>query len=333
MGRLGGMTEITGTNPGGTQMAAATYGVAGELLTLNYFLFNETRQYNSLFQLTHHTVTDWTNATLMDMTYSYVNGSNNGQIASATDGVVGETVNYTYDPLNRLKKAETAGSGGWGQSFTYDGFGNMTAKTRTKGTAGVVPELTATINPATNGGPSSYAPGLPDGSDVENRPLGATMADGTSYQYAYDQAGKRVLMHQTGPYWFSGTWDFGVYDISGRRLTSVNCHYEGAIDHSHVYPVCGTTGNNVYFGGKMVVSHGKTVAVDRLGSVRANQEGERFAYYPYGEERGVSGGCRRRRMVGRSSGRTCGMRRGRTMRISGIMRWGRGGLMWRIRVE
>jgi RHS repeat-associated protein len=31
-----------------------------------------------------------------------------------------------------------------------------------------------------------------------------------------------------------------------------------------------------------------TVVTDRLGSVRANGNGERFAYYPYGEERGTS---------------------------------------------
>jgi RHS repeat-associated protein len=45
------------------------------------------------------------------------------------------------------------------------------------------------------------------------------------------------------------------------------------------------TGKNVYFGGKLVVARGVTVAVDRLGTVRANSNGESFAYYPYGEER------------------------------------------------
>jgi RHS repeat-associated protein len=42
---------------------------------------------------------------------------------------------------------------------------------------------------------------------------------------------------------------------------------------------------SVYFLGRPVVLNGVRVAVDRLGSVRANLNGERFSYYPYGEER------------------------------------------------
>jgi YD repeat-containing protein len=98
--------------------------------------------------LTRQTVTN-AGATVMDMQYVFAAGANNGRITSSIDGVVGETANYTYDALNRLTLAETAGSGGWGQSFTYDGFGNLTAKAATKGTG--VPTFTATINPATNG--------------------------------------------------------------------------------------------------------------------------------------------------------------------------------------
>jgi RHS repeat-associated protein len=43
--------------------------------------------------------------------------------------------------------------------------------------------------------------------------------------------------------------------------------------------------NNIYFAGKLVMSRGVIVATDRLGTVRANGNGEQFAYYPYGEER------------------------------------------------
>jgi len=46
------------------------------------------------------------------------------------------------------------------------------------------------------------------------------------------------------------------------------------------------SGENVYFGGKMIRSQGVTVATDRLGSVRGNSNGERMAYLPYGQERG-----------------------------------------------
>src|SRR5262249_8140323 len=115
MGRLSGMS-------GGGVNATATYGVAGEMLGLSYNGLTETRTYNSMLQLTRQTVTG-AGSTLMDMQYLFAAGANNGRIASSVDGVLGETVNYTYDSLNRLTLAETVGSGGWGQGFTYDGFG------------------------------------------------------------------------------------------------------------------------------------------------------------------------------------------------------------------
>jgi len=46
-------------------------------------------------------------------------------------------------------------------------------------------------------------------------------------------------------------------------------------------------GESVYFGGKLIRSQGVTVATDRLGSVRANANGEKMAYLPYGQERGT----------------------------------------------
>ena len=42
-----------------------------------------------------------------------------------------EQVNYQYDALNRLMQAVTSDNPNvtqWGQSFTYDGFGNLTQK-------------------------------------------------------------------------------------------------------------------------------------------------------------------------------------------------------------
>jgi hypothetical protein len=91
----------------------------------------------------------------MDMQYIYPAGANNGRVSRTIDGVTGETVDYTYDVLNRLTQAQTEGSGGvqLGQSYTYDSIGNMTAKGVTKGSA---PTFSTTINPATNGGPTSF---------------------------------------------------------------------------------------------------------------------------------------------------------------------------------
>jgi YD repeat-containing protein len=142
MGRVNGMTD-TGTS---NSVASATYGVAGEVLSLGYFGMSETRSYNNLFQMTQQTAT-YSGSTVMNMQYQFTAGANNGRIRKSIDGVTGETVDYTYDALSRLTKAETEGTTGvqWGQSYTYDGFGNLTAKGVTKGSA---PTFSVTIDPA-----------------------------------------------------------------------------------------------------------------------------------------------------------------------------------------
>jgi RHS repeat-associated protein len=167
----------------------------------------------------------------------------------------------------------------WGQAFTYDGFGNMIAKTATKGTA---PTFNTTIDPTTNGGPTSYDPHqIPDGStDVEGRPLGSS-----TVRYFYDQAGKRLVtrtdIYGFGSYPYAATYEVAMYGLGGQRIATAGCSYD-----ANQRPNCGVGGNNnVYFAGKMVMSRGVIVATDRLGSVRANGNGESFAYYPYGEER------------------------------------------------
>jgi hypothetical protein len=46
----------------------------------------------------------------------------------------GETVQYQYDMLGRLSKAETQGPQ-WGINYTFDGYGNKLAQSVSKGTA------------------------------------------------------------------------------------------------------------------------------------------------------------------------------------------------------
>jgi hypothetical protein len=93
-------------------VAGASYGVAGEMLGLTYFGYSESRTYNNLLQMTRMTAVG-----MMDMQYVYQAGQNNGRIVQSIDGIVGETVNYPYDPLNRLSAA-SATNGSWGEAFT-----------------------------------------------------------------------------------------------------------------------------------------------------------------------------------------------------------------------
>jgi hypothetical protein len=99
--------------------ATATYGVAGEVTGLTYWAVNETRQYNTMFQLTNMTATAF-GTTVMNMTYNYTAGQNNGRITSSVDGWLSETVNYSYDALNRLSGATATNNAGGRRSRTMD---------------------------------------------------------------------------------------------------------------------------------------------------------------------------------------------------------------------
>jgi len=100
MGRLNTMTDNWA---GSTLISGVTYGVANEVQAITGTLFNETRTYNSLFQLTQITVPG-----ALNLQYAYSPTYNNGKIASQTDVISGEQVVYTYDALNRLATAQTA---------------------------------------------------------------------------------------------------------------------------------------------------------------------------------------------------------------------------------
>ena len=105
---------------------------------------NETRQYNSLLQMTRLTFGS------LDMEYIYSPTQNNGRITQSIEHVSNQTINYTYDSLNRLSTAQAGASsfaGAWSEGYAYDGFGNLTDKNVTGGTA---PSLHVTVDSATN---------------------------------------------------------------------------------------------------------------------------------------------------------------------------------------
>jgi RHS repeat-associated protein len=303
MGRLGGMTQTIyiccnqngDTYPTDANFAQASYGMAGQLTNLAYDMgaqgpgsqMTENRSYNNMFQLTGITVQNYQTSvyqppqtiTLMNDVYNYKAGQNNGRITSSQDLMIGETVHYGYEPLNRLSSA-SATNGAWGQSFGYDGFGNLTAKTAT---AGSVPTLSVSFDAATNHqvGVGYDANGNTDGNgttvyDVENRMIQHAVANGDSY--SYDHAGKRVVKR-----YYPATFELYFYDISGRKLETKTCTSNTS---------CQNGAFNTYFGGKLVKSKGVTVAVDRLGSVRGTYDSVTLTtmrYYPYGEERTSTG--------------------------------------------
>src|SRR5260370_31308059 len=132
------------------------------------------------------------------MEYRYSPNQNNGQITQQKDWISGEEVTYTYDSLQRLIGAVTTDTS-WGQSFTYDGFGNRTSAAVTKGSA---PYGNWSYDAATNRviGQSYDANGnwINVGSyDVENRLVSVPTAYNPDTQsqtefYAYAPDNKRI---------------------------------------------------------------------------------------------------------------------------------------------
>jgi RHS repeat-associated protein len=281
-GRLNTLTS------GGSTFATATYTAAGQLYQLSYGGLMETRTYNSMMQLIAQSVPGYLN-----MTYNYSPTQNNGRITSSVDGVTGENTSYSYDALNRLSAASNSL---WSGSYAYDGFGNLTSKSGSGGSPNSFPSMTATYNSNNQlttvsydaNGNTSSASGYWYGYTVENK-LGSRTSQTWPYPwtlYGNDPSGRRVMKETNpDPSNYEGedipSWEFYFYTINGQRLATIDCNNANA----QYQPNCWPVGENTYFGGKMLVSNGVYVVTDRLGSVRANTQGESFAYYPYGEER------------------------------------------------
>jgi len=217
---------------------------------------------------------------------------NNGKITSQSDVISGEQIAYTYDALNRLASAQTTQIGGtqWGQSYTYDGFGNLTDQTLIKGTA---PDVHVAYNYLTNlqTGDTADANGNIGSSyvyDIENRLV--QPPTGLATHYAYDPGNKRVWRSDN-----SGTVDELVF-WAGQKLAT----YQISVDGAGVWFTL--TSSNVYFGAKLV-SKGTynsagtgdkvsltPVVADRLGSIGK--------FYPYGTERPSATGNDKEKFTG-----------------------------------
>ena len=276
MGRLNTMTDLAASS---TIISGATYGPSNELLTMSGLL-NESRSYNSMLQLT-----GLTSGSTVSMSYSYSSTQNNGKITSQTDAISGETVVYTYDALNRLASA-TATNSSWGQSYQYDGFGNLTNQTVTAGSA---PAYTAGYDANNhmgcedaNGNNTCQVDGAGHGFvyDVENRPI--TLGNGITnppFRYSYAPGNKRVWRGL----FTSGTlttdevtfWGVNGQKLAVYQLTYTNQAQQGQQANWVWY--ASQTGTNYYFGGKLIKNAGGFIGADRLGSIGH--------FYPYGQEK------------------------------------------------
>ena len=276
MGRLNTMTDLGSST---TLISGATYGSSNELLSISGSSYSETRTYNSMRQLT--SINNYSNPLgVVNVTYSYSSTQNNGKITSQTDNVTGEQVVYVYDSLNRLASA-AATSSAWGQSYAYDGFGNLTDQNVIAGSA---PAYHVVPDPATNRVGSADANGNSTASiggqtpyyDVQNR----LVAVGTgNVQYSYAPGNKRVWRG----IWTSGslsTDEVIFWSTSGQKLATYSLQVLGGIiNSSPAAPqlVANQGVTNYYFGKKLIKNGVGYGGSDRLGSIGK--------YYPYGQEK------------------------------------------------
>jgi len=244
----GGMTLVSNVN----------YNAAGQMTSMLHSGLAETRQYNVLGEITRLTV-----AGQFDLEYRYSASANNGQITSMKNFTTGEEVNYGYDALSRLTSAATTGPE-WGLSFVYDGFGNKTAQTISKGSG---PSMSIAVDGNNRvvghtydgAGNTLTMPGFSGFTwDAHGRMKTAVTSGGQTDSFQYGGDGLRVF--KNGQLFVRGT--------RGELLA--------VFDHGTMNYVKGYS----YFAGRVVGQK-----EDRLGTV---QNGSRF--YPYGEESGSTAG-------------------------------------------
>jgi uncharacterized protein RhaS with RHS repeats len=125
MGRLLNMTR-TDVTPAQSVASAAAYNEANQLVsyTANNILNWEQRQYDTMRRLTSLRIGG--GVPMLNVAYNYTAGYSPGKITSMTDSVASQTVSYSYDSLNRLASASATGGSAWSQTYSFDGFGNLT---------------------------------------------------------------------------------------------------------------------------------------------------------------------------------------------------------------
>ena len=174
----------------------------------------------------------------------------------------------------------------WGQSYNYDGFGNLTNQTVIKGSA---PTLAVTYDPTTNRrtGEAADANGnIGYGSqyDIENR----LRAPDGSTTYAYDPSNKRVYRGISS----QGIDEITFWGVTGQKMAAyqLSAVTVGSYPNSQNVVQFSLTSTNVYFGGKLVAKgtasfQNSTNDLVQLVAVTADRLGSIGKFYPFGQEK------------------------------------------------
>ncbi len=287
MGRQNGMTttRIVDENwQTDTIVDNVTYGPANEMTQIRVNGVNETRAYNTLGQLTGISY----GGTLRHE-YRYSASANDGRAVSYKNWQSGEDVQYTYDSLARLTKAETLGPD-WGQSFGYDGWGNLLSKSVTKGSA---PVMSVTADPATNrlvvsgmaydaNGNVTSMPGVGTLTyDARNRITGS----GGVPTRGYDPGNRKIWWKDANgitfvDYWLPNGEKLVTYKIDEAPYVN-DQRYPGPVQFL-------TVTRTLYFAGRQVKVEGRYGVGGYVEWPQPDRLSSNARHHPYGEERGTS---------------------------------------------
>jgi YD repeat-containing protein len=247
----------------------ASYSAAEQLTQMTYgYNYTETRTYNANLQLTN--ITNSVLGVNLDYRYGDPNtaANNNGRVRQVKDNVSGEEVTYTYDSLNRLTQAATTDAT-WGQSFGYDGFGNLLSEQGVAG-KGAAPMFNLTVDANNHITTTGYA--YDANGNLTQTPTGS---------YAYDVANRLIgnnIYNLANQRIFDGVYLY-YYGIRGELLAKYQPLFGAQQSQAYLQ---GT--DNLYFAGRAVGNGGQWVTTDRIGSVRADGSGTHRNFYPYGTE-------------------------------------------------
>ncbi len=277
LGRPVGLNEVDSNgNVVKAWASGGEYGAAGQMLRLGLQnVTSESIAWQALSYNARLQVTQFTHGSTVTL-YYYSGTENNGRITGRQKlGYPDQRVNYSYDMLNRLVGAETVGNY-WGSTYGYDGFGNLTEKVVTKGSA---PTLSVVVNKTTNRlatagflyddrGNLTQTPGggLVMAYDGQNRVTRVTTASGTEY-YGYAGDNRRVWKKDT-----SGQEWIYLYGAYGEKMGEYH------LEPWALGVTLGEVRKAVEFAGYRLWKGGAIQGWEQAAPVSPEESG-----YPYGE--------------------------------------------------
>lgn len=259
---VGGLPLGVVDGTGHTYASSAVYNAAGQLTSLNHQLTSTGGAYVRSIQYNNRLQPSIIQATLngsyiQSLTYGYgIGGTNNGNILTITNGMnSGRSQTYTYDYMNRLASGRDTSH--WGETYTYDNWGNLYQTTPMSGLAGN--SWSATVN------------GNNQLSNLNYDSAGEVTRDQYSNSYSYNAEG-RILSGGSGTYVYDGDGNRVKKTVSG----TTTLYWPGAGSLLNESNSSGSTmGKQVSFAGLLVwhedtSGSGIFLFHDQLGSIRVS---------------------------------------------------------------